>query len=62
MAAKEHTDRLAAIAQHQLPPGGIQGVPDTQDDPDEDNKEVQYEDPDEETEPKRQRGKGKMNE
>lgn len=32
MAATEHIDRLAAIAAHQTPPGGVNGVADTQSD------------------------------
>jgi hypothetical protein len=61
-AAEEHVERLAAIAEHQTPPGGVQGVPDTQGDPAKDDKAAQAKNTDKQTEPRRQRGKGKMNE
>jgi hypothetical protein len=60
IAAEEHVERLTEIAKHQAPPGGIQGVPDTQANPAQDNKQAQATTPDTETETEKQRGKGKI--
>lgn len=60
IAAEEHIARLTEIAKHQAPPGGVQGVPDTQADPAQDNKQAQATSPDAKTEPTKQRGKAKI--